>query len=86
MSSVIPTWLDEEKIEWKKDPNTQQLIKDWQAIHALLEHLTWKGNTLWYKWRIYWTPNSKLKKKILHESHSTSTVGYLGFLKTYYRV
>ena len=45
-----------------------------------------KGNSLWYKDRLYLSKDSELKHKILAELHASPIGGHSGFLKTYHRI
>jgi len=46
----------------------------------------WKNDILWYKGRIYLTPASKFKVRILKESQNLPAVGHVRFYKTYYNI
>ena len=82
MSLVVPSWLEEARKEWQEDPSIRQKIQDLEGGKDIGD-FTWKSNTFFYKGRIYLSSHSKLKKKILEESHSVPTAGHSGFLKTY---
>eukprot|EP01018_Ginkgo_biloba_P002742 Gb_11032 [translate_table: standard] len=85
MSLVVPSWLEEARQEWQEDPSLRPKIQDLQGGKDLGD-FTWKSNTLFFKGRIYLSSHSKLKRKILEESHTVPTAGHSGFLKIYQRV
>eukprot|EP01018_Ginkgo_biloba_P008928 Gb_12459 [translate_table: standard] len=85
MSLVVHSWLEEARQEWQEDPSMRQKIQDLQGGKDLGD-FTWKSNTLFYEGRIYLSSHSKLKKKVLEESHSVPTTGHSGFSKTYQHV
>ena len=75
ISVAIPEWLDEIRSEYAKDPDTYALI-DNPKHNSKLE---WRNDILWYKGRIYLSPASKIKAKVLKESYDTPAVGHVGF-------
>jgi hypothetical protein len=77
---VIPDWLDEIRVEYAKDPESNSIINNLDQNPKF----EWKNDILWYKDRIYLIPSSKFKMKVLKESHSSPATGHVGFFKTYY--
>ena len=51
-----------------------------------IKYITWKNDSLWYKYHLYLCKNSQLKQKLLLELHTSPVGGHSGFLKTYHRV
>ena len=80
ISVAIPNWLDEIQGEYAKDPDTSALIDDPNQGPKF----EWKNDILWYKGRIYLSPTSRFKTKVLIESHDSPAAGHVGFFKTYY--
>jgi hypothetical protein len=77
---VIPDWLDEIQVEYAKDPEFNSIINNLDQNPKF----EWKNGILWYKDKIYLTPSSKFKIKVLKESQSSPAAGHVGFFKTYY--
>ena len=77
---VVPEWLNKVWNEYAKDPETCAIIN----YPAQNSKFKWKNDILWYKGRIYISPNSKFKSKVLKESHDSLSTGHVGFFKTYY--
>jgi hypothetical protein len=77
---VILDWLDEIRVEYAKDPESNSIINNLDQNPKF----EWKNNILWYKDKIYLIPSSKFKMKVLKESHSSPATGHVGFFKTYY--
>jgi hypothetical protein len=77
---VIPDWLDEIRVEYAKDPESNSIINNLDQNPKF----EWKNGILWYKNRIYLIPSSKFNMKVLRESHNSPTSGHVGFFKTYY--
>lgn len=73
-------WLNEIWIEYVKD------LESYSIINNLDQNLKFKcsNEIICYKEKIYLTPSSKFKIKVLRESHSSLAVGHVGFFKTYY--
>ena len=65
LSILQEDWVEEAKEEWKNDVATSNLIQQLQNDPSSLDKFCWKGDTLWYKERLYLCKNSSLKKKIL---------------------
>eukprot|EP00253_Pinus_taeda_P032530 PITA_32530 len=79
---VVPEWLDEIRVEYAKDEDCDSMIKNISQC----TNFEWKNDILWYKGRIYLTPTSKFKVKILKESHNLLEARHVGFYKTYYNI
>jgi hypothetical protein len=77
---VIPDWLDEIRVEYAKDIESNSIINNLDQNPKF----EWKNDILWYKNIIYLIPSSKFKMKVLRESHNSPTSGHVGFFKTYY--
>ena len=80
ISVAVPDWLDKIRGEYAKDPDTCALINDPNRG----SRFEWRNDILWYKVRIYLSPTSRFKTKVLIESHDSPTAGHVGFFKTYY--
>ena len=80
VSLIVPKWLDEIRMEYAKNQEVSSIINN-LSQHPKFE---WKNDILWYKGRIYLSPNSRFKSKVLQEAHDCPVVGHVGFLKTYY--
>ena len=80
ISVAVPDWLDKIRGEYAKDPDTCALIDDPNQG----SRFKWRNGILWYRGRIYLSPTSWFKTKVLIESHDAPTVGHVGFFKTYY--
>jgi hypothetical protein len=79
---VIPKWLNEIQSEYAKNIEASSIINNLRK-HPKFE---WKNDILWYKGRIYLSPNSIFKTKVLQEFHDSPATGHVGFFKTYYNV
>jgi len=79
---VVQEWLDEIRAEYAKDKDCDSMINNISQY----TNFEWKNDILWYKGRIYLTPASKFKIKILKESHNSPAAGHVRFYKTYYNV
>ena len=80
ISVAVPDWLDEIGGEYAKDPNICALINDPNQGSSF----EWRNDILSYKGRIYLSPTSRFKIKVLIESHDSPVGGDVGFFKTYY--
>eukprot|EP00253_Pinus_taeda_P034459 PITA_34459 len=80
--AIVPDWLDKIRVEYAKDLDYRAMIEN-ISQYANYE---WKNDILWYKRRIYLTPSSKFRMKILKESHNSPTAGHVGVFKTYYKI
>ena len=80
ISVVILDWLDEIWGEYAKDPDICVLIDDPNRSPKS----EWRNDILWYKGRIYLSPTSRFKTKVLMESHDSPAAEHVGFFKTYY--
>ncbi|KAH9291972.1 hypothetical protein KI387_042837 [Taxus chinensis] len=86
MSMLTADWVEEARLEWNQDKDTQSLIQNIKQGSMTSNKFEWKGNALWYKDRLYLSKDSKLKHKILAELHASPVGGHSGFLKTYHRI
>jgi hypothetical protein len=77
---VILDWLDEIRVEYAKDSESNSIINNLDQNPKF----EWKNDILWYKNKIYLIPSSKFKMKVLRESHSSPTSRHVDFFKTYY--
>ena len=75
ISATVPEWLDEIRGEYAKDPDTCALINDPNQG----SRLQWRNDILRYKGRIYLSPTSQFKTKVLIESHDSLAAGHVGF-------
>jgi hypothetical protein len=75
VSVVVPEWLNEIQSEYAENPETSAIINN-PVQDTKYE---WRNAVLWYKGRIYLSPNSKFKSNILKESHDSPTAGHVGF-------
>ena len=82
ISVAVPEWLDEIRGEYAKVPDTCALINDLNQG----PNFEWRNDILLYKGRIYLSPTSRFKTKVLIESHDSPAAGPVGFFKTYYNV
>ena len=80
ISTYVIDWLDEIQGEYVKDPDTYTLINDPNQVLKF----EWRNDIISYKGRIYLSPTSRFKTKVLKESHDSPTAGHVGFFKTYY--
>ena len=72
---VFPDWLDDIRAEYAKDLECGSMIEN-ISQYANFE---WKNDILGYKGRIYLTPTSKFKTKVLKESQSSPIPGHVDF-------
>jgi hypothetical protein len=79
-------WVEEARIEWKKDQEVCNIIQQLQEDPRALDKFVWKSDFLWYHDRLYLCKNSQLKQKVLMELHTSPTRGHLGLLKTYHKI
>ena len=80
ISVTVLDSLDEIGGEYAKDPDTCALIND----HNQGPKLKWRNDILWYKGRIYLSPTSRFKTKVLKKYHDSPAAGNVVFFKTYY--
>ena len=80
ISVAIPDWLDKIRGEYANDPDACALIDDpnqgWR--------FEWRNDIPWYRRRIYLSPTSQFKTKVLIESHDSPAASHVGFFKTCY--
>jgi hypothetical protein len=76
----------EARHEWKNYNDTKQKIQFIKEGMNYMEHWEWKGVILWNKGRMFLCPQSKLKQQILRESHDSSMIGHVWFIKTHQRI
>ena len=80
ISVAVLDWLDEIRREYAKHPDTCALITDSNQGRKF----EWRNDILWYNGRIYLSPTSSFKTKVLKESHDSLAAKHVGFFKTYY--
>ena len=61
ISVAVPDRLDEIRGEYAKDPDTCTLVNDPNRG----PRFEWRNDILWYKGRIYLSPTSRFKTKVL---------------------
>ena len=86
LSFIVPSWLQDVRQEWLKDPKSLHLIQQLQTNAPAPPGYSWLQDELRYKGCLYLSKQSKLKSTVLSELHATPTVGHSGFTKTYDRV
>ena len=86
ISSPLPTWLEELKQEYVTDPDYASKLSQLHSGHLDLVCYTTYNNLHFYKGRLYLSPTSPLRPKILHELHDSSSSGHPGYDKTLHRV
>ena len=86
ISIIQPDWITKARDQWKKDKDVWTLIQNLQEDPSTSYTLSWKNDSLWYKYRLYLCNNSQLKQKILLELHTSPLGGHSRFLKTYHKV
>ncbi|XP_035549739.1 uncharacterized protein LOC118349426 [Juglans regia] len=79
-----PTWLEEIRKAYDKDPVIKQLLNEFQQGQSP-SNLTLKQGILFRKWRIYIPNCSELKLKVLHYVHASPLAGHSGFHKSLHR-
>lgn len=82
MSILKADWVDEARLEWEQDKDTQSLIHNIKQGSITSNKFEWKGNALWYKDRLFLCKDFELKHKILAERHASPIGGHSRFLKT----
>ena len=82
ISIIQPEFITEERDEWKNDEEVQTLIQNLKRDPSTFETFSWKNDSLWYKYHLYIYNNSKHKKNILLELHTSHLEGHSIFLKT----
>ena len=63
ISIIQPDWITEARDELKKDEEVWTLIQKLQQDPSTYNTVSWKNDSLWYKYRLYLCKNSQLKKK-----------------------
>ena len=76
ISIIQPDWINEARGEWKNDEEVLALIQNLQQDPNTYDTFSWKNDSLWYKDRLYLYKNSKLKKNILLELHTSPLGGH----------
>ena len=79
-------WVEEARIEWKKDQKACKNIRKLQEDPNAVFKFMWKIYLLWYQYHPCLCNSSQLKHKILMELHTLAIVGHLVFLKTYHSI
>lgn len=79
---VVLEWLDEIRAEYVEVEDCDIMIKNINEY----TNFEWKNDIMWYKGRIYLTPASKFKLKILKESQNSLAARHVGLYKTYYNI
>jgi hypothetical protein len=79
ISILQSDWVEEARIEWKKDQKVCKIIQQLQEDLSALDKFVWKNDSLWYKDHLYLCKNSQLKQKVLLELHTSPIGGHSGF-------
>jgi hypothetical protein len=54
-------WVEEARIEWKKDQDVCMIIQQLQEDPNSLDNVLWKNDFLWYHDLLYLCKNSQLE-------------------------
>jgi hypothetical protein len=54
-------WVEEVRIEWKKDQEVCKIIQQLQEDPSSYDNFVWKNDLLWYHDHLYLCKNSQLK-------------------------
>ena len=69
--------------KWERGVDTHSKVTTKSKTYVTF---SWKNDSLWYKYHLYHSKDSQIKKNLLLELHTSPLGGKLGFLKTYHRV
>jgi len=79
ISIIQPDWIIEVRDEWKNDEEVWTLIQKLQQDRSTYDTFSWKNDSLWYKYLLYFCKNSQLKQNIPLESHTSFLEGTRDF-------
>ncbi|KAD5317318.1 hypothetical protein E3N88_17264 [Mikania micrantha] len=85
ISSIDPLLLTRIKSSWSTDVQLQELIVKCQQGKAPV-HVSWNGNVLLRKNKLWVGDDAQLKRDILYLFHSSPTGGHSGYLPTLKRI
>jgi hypothetical protein len=64
-------WVEEARIEWKRDQEVCKIIQKLQEDPNTLGKFLWKNDLLWYHDHLYLCKHSQLKQKVHLEFHTS---------------
>ena len=86
ISSPIATWFNEVKADHHQDPDVHGKLQKLKSGSLDPTRFKEHGGLLFYEGRLYLSPNSSLKDKIIHQYNYSPMGGNSGFHKTMSRL
>lgn len=86
ISQPLASWIDEVHTSYKDDLEIQRLLGQFHKGELDLTQYTHHNGLLFYKGRLYLSPNSPILPKVLQQLHGSLSGGHVGYYKTLARV